>query len=62
MCNNITKLIKLMQEIDLKLSLLRSKGFFASWFNGPMVLHLFTEYNKQSEVWVEGKLLIVTNT
>ena len=52
MCNNITKLIDLMQEIeeDLKLALLRSKEFqpLCSIPHVPMLVHL--DHNKQSAV------------
>ena len=52
MCNNITKLIDLMQEKeeDFKLALLRSKGFqpLCSMPHVPMLVYI--EHNKQSAV------------
>ena len=52
MCNDITKLIDLMQEIeeDFKLALLRSKGFqpLCSLPHVPMLVYI--EHNKQLPV------------
>ena len=52
MCNNITKLIDLMQEIedDFKLALLRSEGFLPLHSMPHVPVHVYIEHNKQSAV------------
>ena len=51
MCNNIKKLLDLMQEIgDFKLALLRSKGFQPRCSMPHVAMLVYMEHNKQLEV------------
>ena len=52
MCNNITKLIDLMQEIegDFKLALLRSKGFLPLCSMPHVAMLVYIAHYKQSAV------------